>query len=70
MSSTQQETPKSIVSHEQSSSAQDIQIPQASGSNPTPGEIGQFSGQPISEAPAQLPNSSNTTHLWFSTLAL
>jgi len=69
MSSTQQETPWSIISPEQGSSAQDIQIPQASGSNPTPGGIGQFSGQPIGKAPAQLPASSNTTCLWFSMLA-
>jgi len=70
MSSAQQETSKGIISQEQGSSARDIQIPQASGSNPSPEGIGKFSGQPIGEAPAQLPDSSNITHLWFLMLAL
>ena len=70
MSSTQQETPEGIISQEQHSPAPEIQNPQASGSNLTPGDIGHFLGQPISKAPAQLPDSSNVTHLWFSTLAL
>ena len=70
MSSTQQETLKSIVSQEQGSSAHDMQIPQTPGSNPTSEGIGQFSGQPISEAPTQLPDSSTVTCLLFSMLAL
>jgi len=70
MSSTQQETPEGIISQEQHSPAPEIQNPQASGSNLTPGDIGHFLGQPISKAPARLPDSSNVTRLWFSTLAL